>query len=56
MATKEIVEWWLRRWVAKRIGREDVIERMARHTLAYPIRHGGRMPRRDAKQRMLFEA
>jgi hypothetical protein len=55
IATREILEWWLRRWVGKRIGREDVLERMARHTLAYPIRHGARVPRWDAEQRMLFE-
>jgi hypothetical protein len=54
-ASQEIVEWWVRRWVLKRIEREDVLERMAGHTLAYPIRHEARVPQRDAEQRMLFD-
>jgi hypothetical protein len=38
----EIIDWW-RRWMLGRIGREDVLERMAGHRLIHPIRHGARV-------------
>jgi len=42
-ATVAIVDFWRERWLAKRIEREHVLEDVARHTLAYPIRHGARV-------------
>ena len=35
--------WWLRRWLTPRLRRPDVFERLARHTLVHPIRHGARV-------------
>lgn len=51
-----IVEWWLERWVRRRVEREDVLERIAQQTLVRPVRHGARvvLPR-DAEQGSLFE-
>jgi hypothetical protein len=56
-ATGQIVRWWLERWVAKRLERADVLERMKSHTLVHPIRHGARVlrPRTDPDQHLLFE-
>ena len=55
--TRRIVEWWLERWVLRRMERGDVLERMAGHRLVHPIRHGGRvrLPRMDLDQGRLFE-
>ena len=55
--TQHIVRWWQERWVAKRIERDDVLERMAMQTLVHPIRHGARvqLPRMDVDQGLLWE-
>jgi hypothetical protein len=53
----KIAAWWLKRWVDKRIVREDVLKRISEHSLVHPIRHGGRveLPRADIEQELLFE-
>ena len=35
--------WWARRWLLPRIERQDVLIRVAAHTLIHPIRHGARV-------------
>ena len=54
---EQVVRWWLDRWVAKRIQRPEVLERMAAHCLVHPIRHGARvkLPRTDLEQHLLFD-
>ncbi len=54
--TQEIIRYWRQRWLLPRITREDVLDRLARHTLVHPIRHGARvpLPRADIEQQMLF--
>jgi hypothetical protein len=42
-ATTAIVDFWRDRWLSKRIEREETIAAVAAHSLAYPIRHGGRV-------------
>ena len=42
--TRSIVEWWTARWLVKRIENVAILERVARHTLVNPIRHGARIP------------
>lgn len=56
-AEKKIVEWWLRRWAVKRINRQDIVDKIAQHTLVRPIRHGARvvLPRMDISQNLLFD-
>jgi hypothetical protein len=56
-ASERIAQWWLERWAAKRVLREDVRERIGRQTLVNPIRHAARveLPRPDADQPLLFE-
>ena len=41
--TRLIAEYWVRRWLMKRIGRKDVLEEISKHTLAYPVTHGARV-------------
>ena len=54
--TQKIVNWWLDRWVSKRVVRDDVLQRMQEHTLVHPIRHGARvrLPTADTEQLVLF--
>jgi len=55
--SKKICSWWIERWVCGRIGRKDVLERIAGHTLVHPIVHGGRveLPQSDIEQEVLFD-
>ena len=42
-ATAAIIDFWRDRWLSKRIEREETIGAVARHSLAYPVRHGARV-------------
>jgi hypothetical protein len=46
--TQHIVRWRLRRWLLPRIRQEDVLVRVAVHSLVHPIRHGARVERPPA--------
>jgi hypothetical protein len=56
-ATEKIARWWFERWLMGRISRDDVLERVAQHTLVHPIRHGARVDvlADDFEQGRLFE-
>jgi len=41
--TALLAEFWRKRWLAGRISRSDVLEEVAKHTLAYPVTHGARV-------------
>jgi hypothetical protein len=55
-AMQGIVRWWAERWLVKRVVRDDVLDRVAQHTLVHPIRHGARviLPAKDFEQGRLF--
>ena len=57
LMTEQMCQWWMKRWVLARIQRDDALERMARHKLVHPIRHGARvvLPCTDLEQPELFE-
>ena len=38
--TERIADFWRRRWLSKRIASPGILEEAAKHTLAYPIKHG----------------
>ena len=38
--TERIADYWRRRWLSKRITRPELLDQVAKHTLAYPISHG----------------
>lgn len=42
--TAALADHWRRRWVASRINTEGIVDKVAEHTLARPIRHGARVP------------
>ncbi len=54
---QKIAKWWLKRWVIKRIDREEVLDRISKHNMVHPIHHGARvvLPRVDIEQSLLFE-
>ena len=56
-STEEIGNWWIERWLTKRIESDDVLARVEQHTLVRPIRHGARvvLPHIDDGQANLFE-
>ena len=41
--TAAIVQWWSERWLSRRILNDDVLNRVAEHTLVRPVRHGARV-------------
>lgn len=55
--THRIVNWWANRWLAKRIQNDEILARVAQHSLVYPIRHGARVPMTsaDPDQLQLFD-
>jgi uncharacterized protein DUF4338 len=54
-ATARIAAWWRERWLRNRIGSDEVLAEVARHTLSRPIRHGARVPApRLPDQQLLF--
>jgi hypothetical protein len=40
-----ISDYWMERWLQRRIEREDALERVRKHTLVRPIQHGARVLR-----------
>ena len=41
--THEITSYWRKRWLIGRISRPGILEKVAKHTLVYPVTHGGRV-------------
>lgn len=56
-ATAAIGAWWRERWLRNRIGSDEVLEEVERHTRVHPITHGARVPllRAVSEQPMLVE-
>jgi hypothetical protein len=54
--TEQIARWWVERWLAKRIQRDDVLSAVAGETLIHPIRHRARvsLPKLSSEQMSLF--
>lgn len=44
LRSKQIANYWLRRWLLNRIANEKVLTEVEKHTLDYPITHGARVP------------
>jgi hypothetical protein len=47
--TRLLVEFWARRWLSRRIEDGSVLEQVASHTLAYPVRHGAQVHLSEAE-------
>jgi hypothetical protein len=53
--TADLASYWRRRWLANRIHNDDVLDRVSKETLCYPLTHGGCVSRDVAPdQRDLF--
>lgn len=54
-STAAIGAWWRERWLKNRIGADDVLDEVERHTRVHPITHGARVPlERPAPQQTSF--
>ena len=55
--TRTVVSWWMERWLVARIQNDDVLRKVATHSLVRPIRHGSRvvLPPEDSSQTSLFD-
>jgi hypothetical protein len=54
--TELIGKFWIRRWLANRIKNEEILKKVAEHTIAYPITHGARVPIVEEKKELtLFD-
>ncbi len=42
--TQMIANYWIKRWLLKRINNSEVLIKVASHSLSYPISHGARVP------------
>jgi len=47
-STVRISNYWLKRWMSKRIQHPGILEAVAEHRLTYPVRHGARVPSGEA--------
>jgi hypothetical protein len=54
--TSAIASWWTKRWLLRRIVRDDVLREVSRHRLTYPVTHGARviLPEDSLKPRLNF--
>jgi hypothetical protein len=43
-STEKIAAWWAKRWLIKRLQRDDVLTQLETHCMTHPIRHGARVP------------
>jgi len=43
LRTELIADFWRERWLQKRLSKPGILEEIARHTCAYPIRHGAQV-------------
>jgi hypothetical protein len=41
--TQLLIDYWTKRWLVPRIGRDGVLDAVRAHTLVYPICHGARV-------------
>ena len=42
--TNQIVKYWMRRWLLKRMNNRQAVERIKSHSTSYPISHGAKVP------------
>ena len=57
-ATQQVSNWWIERWLSKRIDRDAVLDDVAANTLVSPVRHGARVvlpTTGDQEHQSLFE-
>jgi hypothetical protein len=45
-----LFDFWLRRWLAGRVDRPDVLENVSSHTMVHPVTHGARVTLPDGEE------
>lgn len=41
--TQLLAQYWIKRWLSRRIENDSILEEMSKHSLIYPINHGARV-------------
>lgn len=41
--TREIGDFWIKRWLSRRVEHDDTLTEVERHTLVYPVEHDARV-------------
>jgi hypothetical protein len=54
--TRRIAEFWISRWVPRRIERDDILEQIAANNLVHPVNHGARVHLPEVTQAELLFA
>ena len=56
-STGIIVDWWMQRWLAMRVMKDEILARVEEHNLVRPIRHAARvdLPTLASEQEQLFD-
>lgn len=52
--TNLLVAYWQNRWLAKRAESAEVLQKVALHTLCYPVRHGAQVPLPNEQEKSMF--
>ncbi len=42
--SRQIADFWVERWLVRRIEKEHVLAELRRHAATYPVDHGARAP------------
>jgi len=53
MRTRQLGDFWRRRWLSNRLNKAGILEEVRRHTLVYPIHHGAQVPIADDESELL---
>jgi hypothetical protein len=54
LRTKQLADYWHKRWLLNRIKEEKFLAEVEKHTLDYPIKHGARVPQIEEEELTLF--
>ncbi len=52
-----VTRWWIERWLSMRARKSEILARVERHTLEWPVRHGARvrLPASEYEDERLFQ-
>jgi len=53
--TEQLAAFWRRRWLLARVTKPEILDQLRKHTVAFPVTHGARVPMAASNQGELFE-